>query len=179
MSVCFMPYLTHLSLCFQLKHDFIGVFQNEDSNCIYFTLLQLVFCAFQYHEHLNKFWSLNLFHIHFAGKKPGFFWLALYTLSENPLTSSFLLSPTDRAALHGSFILKVESMWKERLLIVKELAFNFMWRKWWRKVHGVFLLWKKWWRNRVCSLWKPLIKYQPIFNRKMIIFFIWTICYSR
>ena len=51
-----MLYLTYLYVFSAVTNiTFFEVFQNEDSNCMYFTLLQLVFCAFQYHEHLNKF----------------------------------------------------------------------------------------------------------------------------
>lgn len=59
---CMFLCLTYLYVFSALTNmTFTGVFQNENSNCMYFTLLQLVFCAFQYHEHLNKFWVLNLF----------------------------------------------------------------------------------------------------------------------
>lgn len=66
-NICHYPISLHECMLYALLNiplsvfstltnkTFIKVFQNEDSNCIYFTQLQLVFCAFQYHEHLNKF----------------------------------------------------------------------------------------------------------------------------
>lgn len=52
----FMLSLTYLRVFSTLTNmTFVEAFQNEDSNCVYYTQLQLVFCAFQYLEHLNKF----------------------------------------------------------------------------------------------------------------------------
>lgn len=49
---------------------------------------------------------------------PGFFWLSFTYFVRKPLTNSFLLSPTDRAALRGVFILML------KLNDVKETSTN-------------------------------------------------------
>lgn len=83
------------------KYHFPEAFPDWDSNRMCFTQLQLV-CASSIMNTLNSHLKIHFTFIFGGGKKPGFFWLSLHTLSGKALTSSCLLSPADRAASVGA-----------------------------------------------------------------------------
>lgn len=72
---------------------------------MYFILLRLVYCAFQYHEQLSKFGFLKSLSHAFWGKNARAALAFIIFLVRETLTSSFLLSPSDSCVEWALFLM--------------------------------------------------------------------------